>query len=33
MDREGWNRIVEREKYFIVPGAGIEEEIETSVKY
>jgi hypothetical protein len=33
MDREGWSRLVERDKYYILAAAGIEGDIEISLKY
>jgi len=34
LDRDGWNRVVERNKYCIVAVAGIEEEdIEIDIRY
>jgi len=32
MDWEGWNRLVERDKYYIVAAAGIEGDIEISIR-
>ena len=31
MDREGWDRLVERDKYCIVAAEGIEGDIEISI--